>query len=159
LVAVRDTLGRLHLQLLAMPSMVSGYEGVLGGTELDSELEQFCAQWHYGALEIGERITELMGRLVDAADQYRRIEDGLASAGRNHGAALSGSGVTVINGGGPGPTIPASPASGSGTTTVAPAAQGGSVITTSVNGAQRGSGSGTTVVEADEQRSVHVGVA
>ena len=99
LLAVRDTLGRLHHQLLGIHTVVGGYEGVLGGRALEAELEQFCVRWHFGIVEIGERITGMMHRLLAAA-AYERIEDRI------------GSGTTVVGGGGARRTI------GSGTTTI-----------------------------------------
>jgi hypothetical protein len=158
LLAVRETLGRLQNQLLAMPTVVSGYDGMLGGVELESELEQFCTSWHYGILEVGEQIRELMDALLHAAAAYQQIEDGIRVAGQRGGASLSGSGVTVIGGGGGQSSSGGGSVSGSGTTVVAPTSQGGSVITTQVNGGKRGSGSGTIVIDADEERLAPCGV-
>jgi hypothetical protein len=100
LLAVRDTLGRLHHQLLGIHTVVGGYEGLLGGRALEAELEQFCVRWHFGIVEIGERIDGMMHRLLTAAAAYERIEDRI------------GSGTTVVGGGRSRRT------SGSGTTTV-----------------------------------------
>jgi hypothetical protein len=117
LLAVRDTLGRLHDQLLGMHTVAGGYEGVLGGRELEGELQHFCGRWHWGIVEIAGQITEMMGRLVQAAAAYQRIEDRITGAGRDGGAPIappsrSGSGTTAIGGGSGGSD------SGSGTTTV-----------------------------------------
>jgi hypothetical protein len=123
LLAVRDTLGRLHDQLLGMHTVIFGYWGGLGGRELEGELEHFCGTWHYGVTEIAGQISEMMRRLTAAAAAYERIEQRIAR---------SGSGTTVI--GGPGPPHGSGARSGSGTTVI--------------GGAGSGGGSGTTVVDA-----------
>jgi hypothetical protein len=106
LLAVRDTLGRLHDQLLGVHAVVDGYDGVLGGRALEDELGRFCGQWHYGITELGGQITSMMRRLVAAAAAYQRIEDRIAGA--SHGGGSSGapqpgspvgSGTTVVDGG------------------------------------------------------------
>jgi hypothetical protein len=106
LLALRATLGRLHDQLLGIPTVVRGFDGVLGGRPLEAELEQFCNRWHYGIVLVAERIEGMMGRLRAAAAAYERIEQRVALP---PGAPLTGSGTTKI--GGP-------PRSGSGTTTI-----------------------------------------
>jgi hypothetical protein len=121
LLELRDTLGRLHEQLLGIPRVVSGFDGVLGGRALEAELAQFCSRWQYGIVLVADRIEGMMGRLAAAAAAYQRIEQRLASSG--HGSH-SGSGTTSIGGSPSG--------SGSGTT--------------SVGGSPPGSGSGTTTI-------------
>lgn len=125
LLAVRATLGRLHDQLVGIPNVVSGYDGVLGGRVLEAELEQFCSRWHYGIIQIAGRIDGMMERLQAAAAAYERIDHRIASGTHKHHPGV-GSGTTSVGGGPP-------PGSGSGTTTI-----GG--------GPSRGSGSGTTVI-------------
>jgi hypothetical protein len=120
LLELRDTLGRLHEQLLGIPRVVGGFDGVLGGRALEAELAQFCSRWQYGIIVVAGRIEGMMGRLAAAAAAYQRIEHRIASSG--HGSH-SGSGTTSIGG---------SPRSGSGTT--------------SVGGGPPPSGSGTTTI-------------
>jgi hypothetical protein len=126
LLALRSTLGRLHDQLVGIPTVVNGFDGLLGGRALEAELEQLCNRWHYGIMRVADRIDGMMGRLEDAAAAYQRIEQRIAS--RGHGP--SGSGTTTI--GGP---PPSHHGSRSGTTTV-----GGG------RGSGSGSGSGTTTI-------------
>jgi hypothetical protein len=102
LLAVRDKLGLLHDQLLGIHTVLGNFEGVLGGRALEAELEQFAGRWHYGIIEVGDQITDMMGRLTRAAAAYQRIEDRLVAEKTSGGAPLapaSGSGVTVIGGG------------------------------------------------------------
>jgi len=138
LLAVRDTLGRLNDQLLSMHAVIYGYWGLLGGHELEGELEHFCGTWHYGVTEIGGEITDLMTRLTEAAAAYQRIEQRIAAAGHRSG---SGSGTTVIGGPSPARHHQGS-GTGSGTTVI-----GGGPVTTTSGGAGIGSGSGTTIVD------------
>jgi hypothetical protein len=132
LLAVRDTLGRLHDQLLGMHTVIFGYWGMLGGSDLEGELEHFCGTWHYGVTEIAGQVSEMMQRLTGAAAAYERIEQRITKAG---------SGTTVIGGPPPKHTTPAK--SGSGTTVIggAPPRHAGSG-----SGGGSHSGSGTTVI-------------
>jgi hypothetical protein len=105
LLELRDTLGRLHDQLLGIPRVVSGFDGLLGGRALEAELGEFCSRWQYGIMLIADRTASMMGRLAAAAAAYERIEQRVASG------PTSGSGTTTIGGGPPA-------GSGSGTTTI-----------------------------------------
>lgn len=138
LLAVRDTLGRLHDQLLGMHTVIYGYWGVLGGRELEGELEHFCGTWHYGVTEIAGQVTDLMGRLVGAAAAYERIEQRIIAAGRSGHGSRSGSGTTVIGGG------PTHTTSGSGTTVIGGSPPGAG--SGHGGGHDSRSGSGTTII-------------
>jgi hypothetical protein len=109
LLAVRDTLGRLHDQLLGMHTVIYGYWGVLGGHELEGELEHFCGTWHYGVTELAAEVTGMMRRLAGAAAAYERIEQRITAAGGSDGSPVlpphrstAGRGTTVIGGPRPG---------------------------------------------------------
>jgi hypothetical protein len=155
LLAVRDTLGRLHDQLVSMHSVIYSYWGVLGGRELEGELEHFCGTWHYGVTAIADEIADLMTRLTQAAAAYERIEQRIAAAGQGSGSGSgttvigggSGSGTTVIGGGSP-PRHRAGSQSGSGTTVI-----GGGPVTTTSTGSGSGSGTGTTTVDDRHARA------
>jgi hypothetical protein len=90
LVAVRDTLGRLHAQLVGMHTVVWHQHGTLGGAALEAELEHFCGTWHYGVAELGGQLQDLNRRLSEAAAAYDRIEQRITHAGGGAGAAGSG---------------------------------------------------------------------
>jgi hypothetical protein len=101
LVAVRDTLGRLNDQLVGMHTVIWHQWGTLGGSALESELEHFCATWHYGVTELGGQLADLTRRLSEAAAAYDRIEQrithasgGSASTGGAPIAPTTGSGHT-----------------------------------------------------------------
>jgi hypothetical protein len=157
LLAVRDTLGRLHDQLLGVHTVVGGYQGVIGGRALEAELEQFCTHWHYGIVELGGQITTMMRRLVGAAAAYQRIENRIvaASSGGTPGAPGThspvGSGTTSVGGGGPGRGgaghsgghAGSHPASGSGRTVI-----GGGTDHHNGNGGRHSSGHGSITVNS-----------
>jgi hypothetical protein len=132
LLAIRETLGRLHHQLLGVHAVVGGYEGMLGGRALEAELEQFCVRWHFGIIEIGGQIEALMHRLLVAAAAYERIEhrvgSGTTTIGPRGKRRLTGSGTTTV--GRPGGRR----LTGSGTTTIGPPRE------------KRPTGSGTTSI-------------
>jgi hypothetical protein len=80
LVAVQDTLGRLHDQLVGMHTVIWQQWGTLGGQALESELEHFCGTWHYGVTELGGQLQDLTRRLGEAAAAYERIEQRITHA-------------------------------------------------------------------------------
>src|SRR5690348_8542871 len=94
LVAVRDTLGRLHDQLVGMHTVIWHQWGTLGGQALESELEHFCGTWHYGVSELGGQLQDLTRRLDEAAQAYERIEQRIMQAsGAGSGVATGGAAV------------------------------------------------------------------
>jgi hypothetical protein len=73
--SLRSELSLLHTRLLAMPSLVDGFEGLLGGDNMDQTVEDFCTSWHHGVSQVGGEIADLMGGLEKAAEAYQRIDD------------------------------------------------------------------------------------
>jgi hypothetical protein len=90
LVAVRDTLGRLHDQLAGMHTVIWHQWGTVGGQALESELEHFCGTWHYGVSELGGQLQDLTRRLGEAAAAYERIEERITHASGGSGSANGG---------------------------------------------------------------------
>ncbi|MFZ1995861.1 MAG: hypothetical protein WAU75_17245, partial [Solirubrobacteraceae bacterium] len=88
LLAVRDTLDRLHDQLVGMHTTIWHQWGTLGGNALESELEQFCGTWHYGVTELGGQLQDLTRRLAEASAAYDRIEQRITHA--SGGSAATG---------------------------------------------------------------------
>jgi hypothetical protein len=95
LVAVRDTLDRLHDQLLGMHTVIWHQGGTLGGHALESELEHFCDTWHYGVSELGGQLQDLTRRLGEAAAAYERIEKHIIEAGGGSGSGSRTGGAAV----------------------------------------------------------------
>jgi hypothetical protein len=91
LVAVRDTLGRLHDQLVGMHTVVWHGHGTLGGHMLEAELEHFCGTWHYSVAQLGGQLQDLTRRLGEASAAYERIEERITHAGGGSGATTAGS--------------------------------------------------------------------
>jgi hypothetical protein len=73
--SLRTELGLLHTRLEAMPRLVDGFEGLLGGGNMDQAVEDFCTRWHHGVSQVAGEITDLMGGLEKAGDAYQRIDD------------------------------------------------------------------------------------
>ena len=90
LVAVSDTLDRLHDQLVGMHTVIWHQWGTLGGQSLETELEHFCGTWHYGVSELGGQLKDLTRRLGEAAAAYERIEQRITQAGGGPGSAGAG---------------------------------------------------------------------
>jgi hypothetical protein len=101
LVAVRDTLGRLHDQLVGMHTVIWHQRGTLGGGALEPELEHFCGTWHYGVTELGDQLQDLTRRLGEASAAYERIEKRITHAA---GTSTSSTGGAAVNPGGSGHT-------------------------------------------------------
>ncbi len=103
LVAVSDTLGRLHDQLVGMHTVIWHQWGTLGGQSLESELEHFCGTWHYGVSELGGQLQDLTRRLGEAAAAYERIEQRITHASGGSGSTgggpvqPTGSGHTTVH--------------------------------------------------------------
>jgi hypothetical protein len=129
--ALHDTLGGLRERLLGVPATVGAIDGVLGGRAVESDLRDFCSEWHHGIGGACADIGEMMRRLDGAIAAYHRLEEGVTHTTRHHRGSGTGSGTTVIGGGG-------EPGVGSGTTIIGP---GSSSSTTTP-----GTGGGTTVI-------------
>ena len=97
--AVRDTLGRLHDQLVGMHTVIWHQWGTLGGHALESELEHFCGTWHYGVSELGGQLQDLSRRLGEAANAYERIEQRIVHASGGSAAGTGGAPVTSTGSG------------------------------------------------------------
>jgi uncharacterized protein YukE len=73
--ALSIELGALHARLLAMPTVVDGFEGLLGGDAMDQAVQDFCTHWHHAVGEVADEIEDLTGGLGKAARAYQEIDD------------------------------------------------------------------------------------
>lgn len=73
--ALRTELGTLHTRLAALPSVVYGFEGLLGGDNMDQAVEDFCTSWHHSVSEVAGEVHDLMGGLDNAVHAYQEIDD------------------------------------------------------------------------------------
>ncbi len=153
LLDVRDTLGALHHQLLAIPAVAGGYEGGLGSPALEAQVAAFSATCRADAVRLGERIDGVMRGLAAAAAAYERADAAARHSGSGWAIISVGPhGVKVVASGPGSPPAhrPGAPAgSGSGTTTIG--GGGGSTTSTGGSGPRRtgshsGTGSGTVTI-------------
>jgi hypothetical protein len=139
LLALRERLGQLHGQLLGMPIVLRGFDGLLGGRGVEGELEAFSLRWEADIQGVGGQLTRLMHQLVAAADAYQHIDDGLGGAAHRRAAAhrlahrpSSGSGTTTVprphSRRAEPPRRHGHPGVGSGTTVIDPGAGSGRTV-------------------------------
>jgi hypothetical protein len=72
--ALSSTLSGIHSEMQSMHGVATGYEGLLGGSDLDGEVEHFCSHWGYGIGKLGDHMTKVVQRLDAAAAGYGRSE-------------------------------------------------------------------------------------
>jgi hypothetical protein len=77
-----SALSQIHAQMQSMQGVASGYEGLLGGSDLESEVSHFCSTWHHGISQLSEHMGEVVQRLDYAAAGYGRSETSIESAAR-----------------------------------------------------------------------------
>ena len=75
-----STLSRVHAQMQSMQGVASGYEGLLGGSDLEGEVSSFCSTWHYGISQLGQHMAEVVQRLDYAATGYGKSEQSIVTA-------------------------------------------------------------------------------
>lgn len=78
--ALSGTLSRIHAEMESMHGVVSGYEGLLGGSDLEGEVEHFCSHWNYGLQLLTDHMTKVVQRLDDAAAAYETSENEIKAA-------------------------------------------------------------------------------
>jgi hypothetical protein len=78
--SLSGTLSRIHAEMASMHGTVSGYEGRLGGGDLEGEIEHFCSHWAYGLQLLTDHMTKVVQRLDDAAAAYDSSENEIKAA-------------------------------------------------------------------------------
>lgn len=76
------TLSDVHGQMQAMHGVATGFEGLLGGSDLEGDVEGFCSHWGYGITCLSHDMGEVVQRLNEAALCYGRSEQDIAKAAR-----------------------------------------------------------------------------
>jgi hypothetical protein len=51
-----STLSGIHSEMQNMHGVTTGYEGLLGGSDLEGEVAHFCSRWNYGMGKLGVRL-------------------------------------------------------------------------------------------------------
>jgi hypothetical protein len=77
-----STLTGIHSQMQNMHGVATGYEGLLGGGDLESEVGSFCSTWNYGIGQIGDHMKEVITHLDGAAGGYHQSEQDIANAAK-----------------------------------------------------------------------------
>ena len=73
-----------------MQAVASGYEGLLGGSDLEGEVGHFCSTWGYGIGKLHDHMGKVVQRLDFAHRTYSKSESEIAqaaSAARSQAAA------------------------------------------------------------------------
>ncbi len=74
------TLGQLCAQMESMPAVASGYQGLLGGRDLESEVEHFSSHWHYGLGQLEQHMRHVVANLQNASATYATSDAHVAQA-------------------------------------------------------------------------------
>jgi hypothetical protein len=74
------TLTGIHSDMQSMNGVASGYEGLLGGSDLEGEVEHFCSHWGYGIGKLADHMSQVVQRLDAAAAGYGKSEQAIVSA-------------------------------------------------------------------------------
>ena len=74
------TLSGIHSDMQSMHGVATGYEGLLGGGDLEGEVESFCSHWGYGIGQLGDHMGKVVQRLDGAASCYGTSEQRIVSA-------------------------------------------------------------------------------
>jgi hypothetical protein len=75
-----STLSGIHSQMQNMHGVATGYEGLLGGSDLEGDVEGFCSTWNYGIGQLGDHMGKVVQRLDYAAAGYGKSEQDIGNA-------------------------------------------------------------------------------
>lgn len=75
-----STLSHIHAEMQSMHGVATGYEGLLGGSDLEGEVEHFCSHWGYGISKLSDHMAKVVERLDAAAAGYNGSEQAIEKA-------------------------------------------------------------------------------
>jgi hypothetical protein len=75
-----STLSGIHSEMQNMHGVATGYEGLLGGTDLEGEVQGFCSHWNYGIGQLSDHMGQVVERLNAAAQNYGKSEQEIQKA-------------------------------------------------------------------------------
>jgi hypothetical protein len=75
-----STLSGIHSEMENMHGVATGYEGLLGGSDLEGEVEHFCSHWNYGIGKLADHMSKVIERLDAAAAGYGKSERAISDA-------------------------------------------------------------------------------
>lgn len=78
--ALSLTVSGIHSEMQGMHGVATGYEGLLGGSDLEGDVEGFCSHWNYGIGQLSQHMAKVVERLNFAADTYGKSEEEIRQA-------------------------------------------------------------------------------
>lgn len=75
-----STLSGVHSEMQNMHGVATGFEGLLGGSDLEGEVEHFCSHWNYGIGQLADHMSKVVERLNAAAEGYGKSEGYIETA-------------------------------------------------------------------------------
>ncbi|MGH2914256.1 MAG: hypothetical protein ACRDMX_04635 [Solirubrobacteraceae bacterium] len=84
LLGLSCTLSGIHAEMQSMHGVATGYEGLLGGRDLEGAVEHFCSHWGYGIGKLADHMTKVVARLDYAARTYGTSESHIVRAAAGH---------------------------------------------------------------------------
>ena len=82
--ALSSTLTGIHSQMQNMHGVATGYEGLLGGSDIEGQVESFCSTWNYGIGQMSDHMKDVITHL-DAAAQGYSISEGYITKAAQQG--------------------------------------------------------------------------
>lgn len=75
-----STLSQIHSEMQSMHGVASGYQGLLGGSDLEGQVEGFCSHWGYGIGQLQDDMGKVVAKLNAAAATYDKSEQLIGKA-------------------------------------------------------------------------------
>ena len=82
LAELSSTLTGIHSHMQNMQGVATGYEGLLGGSDLEGDVESFCGTWNYGIGQLGDHMKDVITHLDAAAAGYHKSEQDITDAAK-----------------------------------------------------------------------------
>jgi hypothetical protein len=82
LTELSSTLTGIHSQMQNMKGVATGYEGLLGGSDIEGQVESFCSTWNYGIGQMGDHMKDVITHLDASAQGYGISEGYIAKAAK-----------------------------------------------------------------------------
>jgi len=77
-----NTLSDIHSEMQGMHGVATGYEGLLGGSDLEGSVEGFCSHWGYGLSLLSKDMEQVVEHLNAAFTCYSKSEQDIAQAAK-----------------------------------------------------------------------------
>jgi len=74
LLELSSTLSSVHSEMQSMHGVATGFEGLLGGSDLDGDVEGFCSHWGHGISVLAQHMENVVQSLDYAATTYGKSE-------------------------------------------------------------------------------------